>query len=175
MCILCTCRRTTNDFSSVSATNFKLLAVLRATAADRSSAAAVAGRALPAAYSLLAIPITTYIASAPTARTTYYAGYATSDATPAARGHVQSHTLSVRVEHRLHATESSILHNERRSDGYALSCGLTRHETTVSGNRRAIYTTSLTLMTGLRTHHLIPSHNKRIFCKVQTAVYLTCL
>ncbi|XP_026807559.1 RNA-binding protein fusilli isoform X5 [Rhopalosiphum maidis] len=106
-------RRTTNDFSSVSTTNFKLLAVLRATTADRPPAAAVAGRALPAAYPLLAIPITTYIASAPTARATYHAGHATTDATPAARGHVQSHTLSVRVEHRLHATESSILHNER--------------------------------------------------------------
>lgn len=94
--ILCTRRRTANDFSAVPAANFELLAILWATAADRPPAAAVAGRALPAAYPLLAISVATHIASAPTACTTYHAGHATADATPAARGHVQSHTLCVR-------------------------------------------------------------------------------
>lgn len=94
--ILCTRRRTANDFSAVPAANFELLAILWATTADRPPAAAVVGRSLSTAYPLLAIPVATHIASAPTARTTYHAGHATADATPAARGHVQSHTLCVR-------------------------------------------------------------------------------
>lgn len=95
-CVFCTRRRTADDFSAVPAADVELLAVLRAAAADRSPAAAVAGRAVPAANPLLAVPVATHIAAAPTARATHHAGHTATDAAPAARGHVQSHTLRVR-------------------------------------------------------------------------------
>lgn len=89
-------RRIADNFSTFPAADFQLLAVLRAAAADRPPAAAVAGRAVPAADPLLAVPVATHIAAAPTARAAHHAGHAAADAAPAARGHVQSHTLRVR-------------------------------------------------------------------------------
>jgi len=96
MCFFCTRRRTADDFSAVPAADFELLAVLGAAAADRPPAAAVAGRAVPAANPVLAVPVATHIAPAPTARAAHHAGHAAADAAPAARRHVQSHTLRVR-------------------------------------------------------------------------------
>lgn len=93
---MCVYRRTSDDFATVPAVDFEFLSVLGSAAVDRPPASAVDGRAVPAAHPLLAVPVATHLAAAPTARTAHHAGHAAPDASPAERGHVQSHTLRVR-------------------------------------------------------------------------------
>lgn len=94
--ILCVRRRAADDVAAVPAAHFELLAVHGTAAADRPPAAAVDGRPVPAAHPLLAVPVAAHIAAAPAARAAHHAGHAAPDGTPAARRHVQSHTLRVR-------------------------------------------------------------------------------
>jgi len=82
---LVTRRRIADNFSTFPAADFQLLAVLRANAADRPSAAVVAAHAIPVAGLLLAVPQATNIAAATPACATHHAA---ADAAPAARGYV---------------------------------------------------------------------------------------
>lgn len=90
-------RRTADDFATVPAANFELLAVRGASAVDWPPAAAsIVGRAVPTTYPLLAVPVSANIAAASAACASHHAGHATTDGATAARGHVQSHSFRLR-------------------------------------------------------------------------------
>lgn len=101
-CLFSRSRWTADDLAAVPAARLELLAVHGASAAaDRPPAAAVARRTVPAAHTLLAVPVAAHIAAAPAARAAHHAGHAAADGAPAARGHVQPHTLRVRGKYRV--------------------------------------------------------------------------